>query len=139
VRSARHVCLAALLCGFSLAVAGTGAAATASEEFVCVMTASAGQSDPETISISLDAAARTAKVATAAGTYAFQQLAVSSIAVSGIAGVVSFGLDRSTSRVVWQRYDDNKPVIRYGECRKGQPAAGGEGAVTAAGAGRSAP
>lgn len=111
----RRLGLAILICG--LAAAGTNGAVAAPERFSCVVAAAAGQSGPETISIDIDATARTAWVSTAAGAYAFQRLAVSSVAISGIAGAVSFGVDRSTRRLVWQRYDDDKPDIRYGQCR----------------------
>jgi len=118
----RHISFAALLCG--LAVVGTARAVAASERFACGLVAAAGQGDAETITVSLDEAARTATLTTAAGAYAFRNLAVSSVAVSGSAGAMSFGIDRSTLRLVWQRYDDNKTVIRYGECRRAATAGG---------------
>lgn len=90
-------------------------------------------SDPEIIGIRLDAAARTARVATSDGTFEFQKLAVSSIAISGSTGAVSLGIDRSTLHVVWQRYDGTRTVNRYGECRKGAPSADGAAATSGAG------
>jgi len=135
----QHISFAALLCG--LAVVGTARAVAASERFACGLAAAAGQGDAETITISFDEAARTATLTTAAGAYAFRNLAVSSVAVSGSAGAVSFGIDRSTLHLVWQRYDDNKTVIRYGACRRaataGSTAERGGSAMTEANPARS--
>ncbi|MDR3467420.1 MAG: hypothetical protein P4M07_15925 [Xanthobacteraceae bacterium] len=112
---------------FGLAPAATGAVA-APTTFACVLaataTATATAAPPdlqETITISFDAAARTAAVTAASGAYAFSKLSVSSVAISGIAKDASFGIDLSTLHLVWQRYDDNKSVIRYGACHKAPP------------------
>lgn len=113
---------AAIILG--LLPAATGASA-APEKLACVL--AAGQPGQESITISFDAAARSASVSTAAGAYAFRDLAVSSVAISGIATAVSFGIDRSTLRVVWQRYDERGGAIRYGECRATAATAAGQG------------
>ena len=107
---------------FGLAPVATGAIA-APETLACVLAATAGPSDAqETMTISFDAAARTATVTAAARATAFSNLAVSSVAITGIAKDASFGIDRSTLHLVWQRYDTDKPVIRYGACHKAAPA-----------------
>jgi hypothetical protein len=79
--------------------------------------------DPEVVVF--DDEAKTLQAQSGPKTYRFSDVSISNVAISGDAGAVSVGIDRSSLGMVWQRYTSEKPTIEYGQCQKTAASAAG--------------
>ncbi len=77
----------------------------------------AAQNQP--IVVVFDDDAKTLQAQSGTQTYSFTDVSISNVAISGSAGAVSLGIDRSSLGMVWQQYSAEKATIEYGQCQKG--------------------
>jgi hypothetical protein len=97
-----------------------GISAAAPQQLHCVLTPSQTVTQNQSIVVVFDDHAKTLQAQSGTQTYNFSDVSISNVAISGNAGVVSLGIDRSSLGMVWQQYTAEKPTIDYGQCQKNQ-------------------
>jgi hypothetical protein len=55
--------------------------------------------------------------------YRFGDVSISNVSISGEAGNISVGIDRSSLGIVWQQYDGGKTATQFGNCQQQSPVA----------------
>jgi len=103
---------------FALVVAQTGISSAAPQQLSCVLASSQAAAQKQPIVVVYDDNAKTLQAQSGTQTYHFSDVSISNVAISGNAGAVSLGIDRSSLGMVWQQYTAEKTTIEYGQCRK---------------------
>jgi hypothetical protein len=97
-------------------------ASAAAQQFDCVLTDTAEQlgSENRAIVVVFDESAKTLKARDGTQNYSFNNVSISTIAISGDVDSVSVGIDRSSLGIVWQQYAADKVVTEFGHCRQAE-------------------
>jgi len=103
---------------FALVVAQTGISSAAPQQLSCVLASSQAAAQKQPIVVVYDDDAKTLQAQSGTQTYHFSDVSISNVAISGSAGAVSLGIDRSSLGMVWQQYTAEKTTIEYGHCQK---------------------
>jgi hypothetical protein len=96
-----------------------GISSAAPQQLNCVLASGlpAGQNEP--IVVVFDDNANTLRAQSGTQTYTFTDVSISNVAISGSAGAVSLGIDRSSLGMVWQQYAPEQATIGFGKCQEG--------------------
>ena len=116
---------AAIVVSTLLAAAACSASASADERRLdCILTDRDGQpgSESRPIVVTFDEHDKTMTAQEDDGhSYSFTKVSISNVAISGHAGNISLGIDRSSLGIVWQQYGADEVRTEYGHCRAAQP------------------
>lgn len=116
--------LGAAACAIVLTIAAIRAAGAAPQQFDCVLTDTANQlaSENRPIAVSFDDAAKTLSAQAGGQNFSFDNVSISTIAISGNNSTSSVGIDRSSLGIVWQQYGAAS-ATEFGQCQPGNAAA----------------
>lgn len=113
--------VAALAPAMVLSSAGPGA--TAPLQLNCALAARAAEPENRQIAVIVDPEAKTMTAKDRSQSYRFDNVSISNVAISGEAGNVSLGIDRSSLGIVWQQFDGGKATTtQFGNCQPQSPA-----------------
>ena len=109
-----------LMVTFAAALAAqTAGSSAAPQQLSCLLATSQTAVQNVPIVVVFDDAAKTLEAKSGTQTYSFTDVSISNVAISGSAGDVSLGIDRSSLGMVWQQYTPEKTTIEYGKCQIG--------------------
>jgi len=91
----------------------------APQELRCVLASSQTPAQNPPIVVVFDDNAKTLQAQSGSQSYNFTDVSISNVAISGSAGAVSLGIDRSSLGMVWQQYTPGKATIAFGKCQSG--------------------
>lgn len=74
-------------------------------------------SQNQPITVTFDDNAKTLQAEESGQNFSFGNVSISNVAISGDAGAVSLGIDRSSLGMVWQRYQPDQVITEFGQCR----------------------
>ena len=109
--------LSTAVVGVALVASQMATSSAAPQQLHCVLASGqAAQNQP--LVVVFDDDAKTLQVQSGSQTYSFTGVSISNVAISGSAGAVSLGIDRSSLGMVWQQYAPENATIEYGSCQK---------------------
>src|SRR5579864_7970782 len=101
----------------ALVAAQIGISSAAPQQLRCALASSQTAAQNQPIVVVFDDAAKTLQAQSGTQFYNFTDVSISNVAISGNAGTVSLGIDRSSLGIVWQQYAAEKTTIEYGQCQ----------------------
>ena len=101
----------------ALVAAQIGISSAAPQQLRCALASSQTAAQNQPIVVVFDDAAKTLQAQSGTQSYNFTDVSISNVAISGNAGTVSLGIDRSSLGIVWQQYAAEKTTIEYGQCQ----------------------
>jgi hypothetical protein len=101
----------------ALVISQTGISSAAPQQLHCTLASSQPGVQNQVIVVVFDDDAKTLQTQSGSQTYRFTDVSISNVAISGSAGAVSLGIDRSSLGMVWQQYAPETPAITYGKCQ----------------------
>lgn len=118
-RACRIFAAAAVVSVGVATVLGSAAGASAAPQQLNCVLASSAQPAPNTkpIVVVFDDTAKTLQAQAKGQSYAFSDVSISNVAISGDVDDVSLGIDRSSLGMVWQEYASDRVTTQYGQCR----------------------
>ncbi len=122
MRTAKTGPRAIVVVGALVAVlAATAGACAEPQRLDCVLTDAEAQpgSENRSIIVTFDEHDKTMTAAEGDRSYRFTKVSISNVAISGHAGDISLGIDRSSLGIVWQQYGPDRVRNEYGHCRTG--------------------
>jgi len=116
---ARAVATAMIASALTIAGAACPRAFAASQQLDCILTDTPARphSESRTVSVAFDEDNNTLAAEADGRHYNFSEVTITYIAISGHAGDISLGIDRSSLGIVWQQYGNDKVNTEYGHCR----------------------
>jgi len=94
-----------------------GVSSAAPQQLRCVLASSQTAAQNQPIVVVFDDDAKTLQAQSGSQTYSFTDVSISNVAISGSAGDISLGIDRSSLGMVWQQYAPEKTTVEYGKCQ----------------------
>lgn len=114
-----RIITAAFIAALAAISAWSPRAAATPQQLSCVLTNVGDQSSAQNrpITVIFDDNAKTLQAQEGGQNYRFENVSISNVAISGGVGAVSLGIDRSSLGMVWQRYQSDRVITDFGQCR----------------------